>query len=52
MAPALLGKVTADLVLAEQRALFRIKSGNIRPAMLSANPLAPNCAGNILQGWN
>ena len=52
MAPALLGKVTADLVLAEQRALFRIKGGNIRPAMLSANPMAPNCGGNILQGWN
>ncbi|OEZ46706.1 hypothetical protein JAB1_46440 [Janthinobacterium sp. MP5059B] len=52
MAPTLIGKVTADLVLAEQRALFRIKNGNIRPAVLSANPMAPNCAGNILQGWN
>ncbi len=52
MAPALLGKVTADLMQAERRALFRIQSANVRPAMISASPLTPNCSGNILQGWN
>ncbi|MFM2088276.1 MAG: hypothetical protein RLZZ237_3145 [Pseudomonadota bacterium] len=52
MAPSLLGKVTADLMLAEQRAMFRIKSANIAPAIISASPLTPNCGGNILQGWN
>lgn len=52
MAPSLLGKITPELMLAEQRALFRIQSANIDPAIISASPLTPNCAGNILQGWN
>jgi hypothetical protein len=53
MAPALLGGVNASLLLAEKRARFNVANANVRPAMLSANPLTPHSAGgNILKGWN
>lgn len=52
MAPALLGGVTPDLLRIEMRAMANIAGGNIRPAIISASPLTPNCAGNIMQGWN
>jgi hypothetical protein len=53
MAPALLGGVPQGLLMAEKKALFNVASANVRPAMLSANPLAPRCSGgNILTGWN
>ncbi|WP_426076517.1 hypothetical protein [Janthinobacterium sp. PSPC3-1] len=52
MAPALLGKVTNELVMAERRAMFRIENANVNPAIISTSPLTPNCGGNILQGWN
>lgn len=53
MAPALLGGVPPALQLAEKKALFNVGSSNVRPAMLSANPLAPRgSGGNILKGWN
>lgn len=53
MAPALLGGASPSLLLAERRALFNVSNANIRPAMLSANPLTPHSAGgNILKGWN
>lgn len=52
MAPSLLGEVPGGLVMAESRALHHIQSANIDPAIISASPLTPNCAGSILQGWN
>jgi hypothetical protein len=53
MAPALLGGVPPALLTAEKKALFNVASANVRPAMLSANPLAPRASGgNILTGWN
>jgi hypothetical protein len=53
MAPALLGGVPPGLLAAEKKALFNVANANVRPAMLSANPLAPRSAsGNILKGWN
>lgn len=52
MAPALLGKVTNELIMAERRAMFRIETANVEPAMISSSPLTSHCGGNILQGWN
>jgi hypothetical protein len=54
MAPALLGKVTPDLVAAERRALANIANSIVRPAMLSSDPLSRRgrVFGNILQGWH
>ena len=53
MAPALLGGVPSSLQLAEKRAKFNVANANVRPAILSANPLTARCAGgNILKGWN
>jgi hypothetical protein len=53
MAPALLGGVPPGLLAAEKKALFNVANANVRPAMLSANPLAPRgSTGNILKGWN
>lgn len=53
MAPALLGGVPPSLLAAEKKALFNVANTNVRPAILSANPLVPRTAcGNILQGWN
>jgi hypothetical protein len=51
MAPALLGGVPPGLQLAERKALFNVASANVRPAIVSANPLSPRACGNILQGW-
>lgn len=51
MAPALLGGVTPGLQLAEKKALFNVRNANVRPAIVSANPLSPRACGNILQGW-
>jgi hypothetical protein len=52
MAPALLVGVTPGLDKAERKALYNVANGNVRPAMVSASPLAPRCAsGNILNGW-
>jgi hypothetical protein len=53
LAPSLLGGVTPGLLTAEKKALFNVANANVRPAIVSANPLAPRGAGgNILQGWN
>jgi len=53
MAPALLGGITPGLLAAEKRARFNVKNANVRPAMISANPMAPRRAGgNVLKGWN
>jgi hypothetical protein len=53
MAPALLGGVSSGLLLAEKKALFNVANANVRPAILTANPLTPRRAGgNILKGWN
>lgn len=53
MAPALLGAATPALVLAEKKAKFNIANGNVRPAIIAANPLLPRAnGGNILSGWN
>lgn len=52
MAPALLGGVTPSLLAAERKALFNVSSGTVRPAIISANPLACRPAGSILQGWS
>jgi hypothetical protein len=51
MAPALLGGVTPGLQLAEKKALFNVRNTNVRPAIVSANPLSPRACGNVLQGW-
>lgn len=49
MAPALTGGVSADLVRAENKAVFAIQNGNVRPAIISdCKPLG----GSILQGWS
>lgn len=51
LAPALLGKVSPDLIAKERRALFNIAGGAIRPAIVDANPLSRRrCGGNILNG--
>jgi hypothetical protein len=51
MAPALLGKVSPDLIAKEKKALFNIQGGAIRPAVLDANPLSRRrTGGNILNG--
>jgi hypothetical protein len=53
MAPALLGGVPPGLLAAERKALFNVANANVRPAMVSSNPLSPRCSsGNILTGWN
>lgn len=51
MAPALVGKVTQDLKDNKREALANIRSGNVRPAIISANPTQRAPAGGILQGW-
>lgn len=52
MAPALLGKVSADLIAKERRALFNIAGNAVRPAIVDASPLARRrFDGNILGGW-
>lgn len=51
-APALVGKVTPDLMAAKREAMQNIANGTVRPAINSANPLARrNFGGTILQGW-
>jgi hypothetical protein len=52
MAPALLGKVTPDLMAAERRAKFNIGGATVRPAIINASPLSRRLAGNVLTGWN
>lgn len=53
MAPALLGGVTPGLLQAKKQALFNVRNANVRPAIVSANPLSPpGACGNILKGWN
>lgn len=51
MAPALLGGVTPSLMAAEKKALYNVGNSTVRPAILSADPLACRPGGNILQGW-
>lgn len=52
MAPALLGKVSPDLIAKEKKALFNIVGGAIRPAILESNPLSHRrTTGNILGGF-
>jgi hypothetical protein len=52
MAPALLGGVPPGLLAAEKKALYNVGNSTVRPAMLSANPLAHRSGGNILTGWH
>ncbi len=53
MAPALLGAVPPGLLMAERKAVFNVGNANVRPAVISTNPLVPSCAGgNVLKGWN
>jgi hypothetical protein len=51
LAPALLDGVPPGLLQAEKKALFNVRNANVRPAIVSANPLTPRACGNILQGW-
>lgn len=51
MAPALLGKVTQDLKDNKREGRANIRSGNVRPAIISANPLQRAPVGGLLQGW-
>jgi hypothetical protein len=51
MAPALIGKVSADLMARERKALFNISQGTVRPAIVNANPLSRPVGGNILTGF-
>jgi hypothetical protein len=50
LAPALLGGVPPGLQLAEKKALFNVANANIRPAIISTDPLTPSRCGNILSG--
>lgn len=50
MAPALLGKVSADLMARKREAMFNVQGANIRPAILNANPLRRRWVGSILTG--
>ena len=53
MAPTLLGGIPAPLLAAEKKAMFNVANTNVRPAIVSADPLSPRGAvGNILTGWN
>jgi hypothetical protein len=52
MAPALLGGVPPGLLAAEKKAMYNVSNSTVRPAILSANPLACRPGGSILQGWN
>lgn len=51
MAPALLGGVTPSLMAAEKKALYNVANSTVRPAILSADPLACRPGGSILQGF-
>lgn len=51
MAPALVGKVTADLMAAKRAATFNIAGSAVRPAIIDANPLRRGVVGNILTGF-
>ena len=51
MAPALLGGVTPSLMAAEKKALYNVGNSTVRPAILSADPLACRPGGSILQGF-
>jgi hypothetical protein len=51
MAPALLGGVPQSLLVAEKKALYNVSNSTVRPAILSADPLACRPTGSILQGW-
>lgn len=52
IAPAVIGKVTQELINMERKAMFNIQNSTVRPAILSANPLAKrNFGGTILQGF-
>ena len=48
MAPALLGKVSADLVRAKKEAMFNVANNAVRPAILNANPYSQRF--NIFNG--
>lgn len=51
-APSLIGKVPPDLVAAKREAMLNIANNTVRPAIISANPMARrNFGGTILQGW-
>jgi hypothetical protein len=51
MAPALLGGVTPGLLAAKKEAMYNVGNSNVRPAIISANPLACRPGGSILTGW-
>jgi hypothetical protein len=52
IAPAMIGKVTPDLLVAERKALFNIAGGAIKPAIVIADPLRHKGYGaGILQGF-
>jgi hypothetical protein len=51
MAPALLGGVPPGLLAAEKKALYNVSNSTVRPAIVSADPLACRPGGSILQGW-
>jgi len=51
MAPVILGGIPPGLIAAEKRALFNIGNIGVRPAIISASPLARRCHGNILQDY-
>lgn len=51
MAPALLGGVTPSLMAAEKKAMYNVGNSTVRPAILSADPLACRPGGSILQGF-
>lgn len=51
MAPALLGGATQSLLLAEKKALYNVANSAVRPAIISANPIA-GMRGSIITGWN
>lgn len=52
MAPALVGKVSQDLMMAKKTALYNVQNQSVRPAKINSNPLRRRASGgNIIQGW-
>lgn len=53
LAPTLLGGIPPALLQAEKKALFNVANSNVRPAIVSSNPLGRcGAASNVLQGWD
>lgn len=51
MAPALIGKVTVDLMGFKREAMYNIQGGAVKPAIVSANPMMGGIGSNILSGF-